>query len=156
MSHFLHSCRGNHDRHWYLETQDSGGHVYLAHINKYTGSKPVLHQNHLFQRTKREREMHIKGFSTSSSGLWQLQVQIEKLTEFLRKHFCSHAKSTGPLHQMHSNQTPSWATFAWQCPRTHWHWLSPSLWTILGATSENLELQEKQLNQIGMKSFHNT
>lgn len=44
--------------------------------------------------------------------------EARKLTGFLRRHFYSRAKSIGPLHPMHSNRIPSWATFAWRSPHT--------------------------------------
>lgn len=43
MSHFLHGCWSNHDRHGNLESQDSGGHVYLADIDKNTWPEPVFY-----------------------------------------------------------------------------------------------------------------
>lgn len=42
MSHFLHSCRSNHDGHWNLKPQHSCCHVDLAYINENAWSKPIF------------------------------------------------------------------------------------------------------------------
>lgn len=45
VGHFLHGSGSNHDGHWYFETQDSGGHVYLGHVNEYTRAEPISRSN---------------------------------------------------------------------------------------------------------------
>ena len=42
VSHFLHCCWRNHDRHWNLEAQDSCWHVNLANINKNAWPKSIF------------------------------------------------------------------------------------------------------------------
>lgn len=44
--------------------------------------------------------------------------KVRNLTGFLKRHFCSLQESIGPLHQKHSNQTPSLAISASRWPRT--------------------------------------
>lgn len=114
VSHFLHSCWGNHDRHWNFEAQDGGGHVNLAHINQNSWPESAFSD----KRSKVKRWLII---------LQNLILKIKKqLTEFLRKHFYSQLETTGPLHLMHSSQRPSLAIFASRWPHTPWRWWSPS------------------------------
>lgn len=81
MSHFLHTRRSNHDRHWYIEPQYGCGHVYLGYIDENTRPEPIFIQQYKIMIKKKKITIFIKRETIQCEMILMTKKKAYKILE---------------------------------------------------------------------------